>query len=118
MVNPIGLGTASKTDCRAKTRWASNALPSAMDICEVIATVVDDVSKPSVDLINLLMISKLVKSKREARDLITSGGIYLNGNRIIENRDISTDDLVDDIVVLRRGKKSHVIFRFLNIKGT
>lgn len=118
MVNPIGLGTASKTDCRLKTRWASTALPSAMDTFNFTAKVIDDVNKPSTNIIDLLIISNLVKSKREARDLIVSGGIYLNGARIKENRDISTDDLVDDRIILRRGKKSHSIFRFLNIRGT
>lgn len=118
MVNPIGLGTASKTDCRFKTRWASIALPSAMETLNFTAKVIDDVNKPSTNIIDLLIISNLVKSKREAKDLIASGGIYVNGTRITENRDISTDDLVDDKIILRRGKKSHFIFRFLNIRGT
>jgi tyrosyl-tRNA synthetase len=88
-----------------------------MEICEINANVVDDGS-PVTTVVDLLMKSKLTKSKREARDIIDSGGIYVNAIRVVENRDISTDDLVGNTIVLRRGKKSHFVFRFLNVRGT
>jgi tyrosyl-tRNA synthetase len=68
-------------------------------------------------VVDFLIYSKLVKSKREAKDLITSGGIYFNGIRVTENREVSTDDLIGDEIVLRKGKKTHFTFKFLNVKG-
>lgn len=88
-----------------------------MEMCKINANVIEDGSKSS-SVIDLLLLSKLAKSKRESRDLISSGGVYINNNRIVENRDISTDDLVGDEIVIRRGKKTHFVLKFLNIRGT
>lgn len=87
-----------------------------METIRLCARVVDDGDK-SVNLVDLLVGSKLTKSKREARDLISSGGAYINGVRTTENRDISTDDLIGDEIVLRKGKKTHFVLKFLNIRG-
>lgn len=53
--------------------------------------------------------SGLVKSRSEARRLISQGGAYLNGERLKEfDRIISEDDLRDGTIQLRAGKKRFI----------
>ena len=51
----------------------------------------------------------MAQSKNEVRRLLEQGGIYLNDNRVEENPRIVTEsDVIDNEMVLRRGKKNYM----------
>lgn len=63
--------------------------------------------------IDLLVATKLSKSKGEAKRLIESGGAYINNERIADiSVKISLEHLIDgELLVLRSGKKSYHLIR-------
>jgi tyrosyl-tRNA synthetase len=67
-----------------------------------------------ISALDLLVDSGFVASKGEGRRGITSGGFYLNNERIMDPAaQLSDSDLLGDgIVVLRQGKKKYFIVRF------
>lgn len=59
-----------------------------------------------INIIDLLVESKLVSSKSEARRLIEQNGISLNQEKISSVDQIITDkDLTDNSLILQKGKK-------------
>ena len=59
-----------------------------------------------INIIDLLVESKLVTSKSEARRLIEQNGISLNQEKINSVEQIITDkDLNDNALILQKGKK-------------
>jgi tyrosyl-tRNA synthetase len=62
-----------------------------------------------VALADVLVESGLLKSKREARDLMTSGGVYVNNARISDaNRRLThADSFAGQVIVLRKGAKAY-----------
>ncbi len=53
--------------------------------------------------------SGLTKSRGEARRLVQQGGAYVNGRRIEHfDENITVDDIKDDCVLLRAGKKKYM----------
>ena len=65
--------------------------------------------KPGIDLADLMVKIQMAKSKSEVRRLLEQGGIYLNEKRVDDNPKIVTEsDIVDDEMVLRRGKKNYM----------
>ena len=59
-----------------------------------------------INIIDLLVESKLVSSKSEARRLIEQNGISLNQEKISSVNQIITDkDLTDNSLILQKGKK-------------
>ncbi len=68
-----------------------------------------EVLREGVPAFMLFADSGLVKSRSEARRLISQGGAYLNGERIDKfDRLVNRDDLVDGSIQLRAGKKRFV----------
>lgn len=66
------------------------------------------------NLVELLVTSGLVSSKRQAREDITNGAIYINGDR---QQDVAyelkeTDKIEGQFTVLRRGKKNYFLLKF------
>lgn len=60
-----------------------------------------------VDLIELLTETQMVKSKREAREFLTSGAIAINGEKAGPDRRLNSSDLLHGrSILLRRGKKN------------
>jgi tyrosyl-tRNA synthetase len=59
-------------------------------------------------LVDLLVQAMLVKSKSEARDLITSGGAYVNNKRIadLKHRFAPADMLRSRFIILRKGRRA------------
>ena len=52
----------------------------------------------------------LTASKGEARRAIAQGGVYLNGERVTEDRQLVTGDLLHDrYALLRKGKKAYAM---------
>lgn len=77
---------------------ASN-MPST-ELCET------DVEDGSISVIDLMVITKLVPSKGEARRLIQQGGVEVNGEKITEIGAVCTrEQLSGDGIVLKKGKK-------------
>jgi tyrosyl-tRNA synthetase len=56
-----------------------------------------------VDIVDVLLSSGLVSSKSEARQLLSAGGIYLNGRQTAQTQ-LTAADFVDGHLSLRRGK--------------
>ena len=64
-------------------------------------------------IIKLLVDANLVNSNGEARRLLKGGGVYLNDQRVGDiNRNINADDIIDNRIVLRSGKKN---IRVINV---
>jgi tyrosyl-tRNA synthetase len=66
-----------------------------------------------VPLVDVLVESGLIKSKREARDMMTSGGVYVNNVRITDPARHLThaDSIGGQVIVLRKGAKAYHLAR-------
>jgi tyrosyl-tRNA synthetase len=64
-------------------------------------------------LIDALLEGGLVKSKREARDLISAGSVNVNGRSVldIDTRLSAQEALYGSLYVVRKGKKSYLVVR-------
>ena len=71
-------------------------------------------AEDDLNLVEILLTSGIEKSKRQAREDITNGAIYINGDRV---QDVAytlsdQDKLVDEYIVVRRGKKKYFVLQF------
>lgn len=66
-------------------------------------------------LVDLLVQGKISPSKRQAREDITNGAIYINGDRIQELDFVVTDEqrIESAYTVIRRGKKKYYLIKFV-----
>jgi tyrosyl-tRNA synthetase len=74
----------------------------------------DQLSGDALSVMDAFCQSGLVKTKSEARRLITQGGAYVN-NRRVDGIDtcLGLDDLASEtVIVLRSGKKKYALLRF------
>ncbi|MFC0187855.1 tyrosine--tRNA ligase [Fictibacillus aquaticus] len=71
-------------------------------------------SREEVQLVDLLIAAKVSPSKRQAREDITNGAIYVNGERLTELDAVigEKDRIEDKFVLVRRGKKKYTLIRF------
>ncbi len=66
-----------------------------------------------LSVVDLLTLADVAKSKREARQYLSSGAVSLNGERVSEEHRIGSADLLHDrLVLIRRGKKTWHVCRF------
>ena len=68
----------------------------------------------TMPIVDIMTTGKLCSSKSDSRRMIEGGGVTLNDNKITDiRRTISQSDLVDNYVILRRGKKNYlkVVFK-------
>ena len=65
----------------------------------------------SLPLVDLLVEAKVCSSKREARQDVQNGAIYINGDRCTElDRTLGTGDgLHGKYLIIRRGKKKYTL---------
>lgn len=65
----------------------------------------------NIKIIDLIVNGKVASSKREAREFINSGAIYINGDKVQDENMIITKDIALDnkILVIKRGKKKNYI---------
>jgi tyrosyl-tRNA synthetase len=72
------------------------------------------IEEAEINLIDLLIEAKIAPSKRQAREDITNGAIYINGDRVQElDKVISNEDKIDgQFTVVRRGKKKYFLIRY------
>lgn len=65
----------------------------------------------NIKVIDLIVNGKVASSKREAREFINNGAIYINGDKVEDENMIITKDIALDnkILVIKRGKKKNYI---------
>lgn len=73
-----------------------------------------ETEKADIPLVDLLVAANISPSKRQAREDISNGAIYLNGER---NQDIQyvvteADRLYDRFTVIRRGRKKYFLIQY------
>lgn len=70
--------------------------------------------KQEVFLVDALLMAELVKSKREARELITNGSVSVNGIKVdnLEAIIYAKDAYHQRYTIIKKGKKSFAIFDF------
>ncbi|MGW8262557.1 S4 domain-containing protein, partial [Bacillus sp. LR--39] len=71
-------------------------------------------SSQELSLVDVLVQSKLSPSKRQAREDIQNGAVYINGERQTEiNYTLSAEDRIENqFTVLRRGKKKYFLVTY------
>ena len=68
------------------------------------------------NIVDFLANNKICASKREAREFLNNGSIYINGEKVTDlelviNKDVA---LEDKYVVIRKGKKKYFLGEFIN----
>ncbi|SFB36871.1 tyrosyl-tRNA synthetase [Lentibacillus halodurans] len=73
-----------------------------------------EMSKENIGLIDLLVNASISSSKRQAREDLQNGAIYINGERQQDLQYVvnETDRIDDQFTVIRRGKKKYFLVRF------
>ena len=63
----------------------------------------------------MLVNNDICTSKREAREFIKNGAILINGEKIMDENTIVTDEMLHlgSLLIIRKGKKKY----YLGIKG-
>jgi len=67
-----------------------------------------------LSLIELLLTANAASSKREAREFINNGAIFINGNPVKDENKVftKTDSLFNKYLILRRGKKNYYLLKY------
>jgi tyrosyl-tRNA synthetase len=70
--------------------------------------------RSQIGLVDLLVTAKISPSKRQAREDIKNGAIYINGEREQDiNYEVTEKDRIEDVfTVIRRGKKKYTLIDF------
>lgn len=73
-----------------------------------------EMEKEDIGLVDLLVQAKISPSKRQAREDIKNGAIYINGERQQDvNYEITSQDRIEDVfTIIRRGKKKYTLIDF------
>lgn len=71
-------------------------------------------SGEEIGLVDLLVESKICPSKRQAREDVTNGAIYINGERITELEYVlaESDRIEGQFTIIRRGKKKYTLIKY------
>lgn len=71
-------------------------------------------AEDNLNIVELLVASSIVNSKRQAREDVANGAIYVNGERVQDlNYTLSDSDKIDgELTVIRRGKKKYSVLKF------
>ena len=68
----------------------------------------------NLNIVELLVSSGVVNSKRQAREDVQNGAIYVNGDRIQDLDYVlsDSDKLENELTVIRRGKKKYFVLTY------
>ncbi len=68
----------------------------------------------NLNIVELLVTASVVNSKRQAREDVQNGAIYINGERIqaLDYRLTDADKLENELTVIRRGKKKYFVLTY------
>ncbi|HEP2010847.1 tyrosine--tRNA ligase [Streptococcus pyogenes] len=71
-------------------------------------------SEDSLNLVDMLVTAGISPSKRQAREDVQNGAIYINGDRVQDlDYQLSNDAKIDDqLTVIRRGKKKYAVLTY------
>ncbi|MEG3312976.1 tyrosine--tRNA ligase [Streptococcus parasuis] len=71
-------------------------------------------AEDNLNIVELLVTSGIVNSKRQAREDVANGAIYVNGERVQDlDYSLSDSDKIDgELTVIRRGKKKYSVLKF------
>ena len=71
-------------------------------------------TEDNLNIVELLVTAGVVNSKRQAREDVQNGAIYLNGERIQDLDYVlsDSDKLEDELTVIRRGKKKYFVLTY------
>ena len=66
------------------------------------------------NIVEMLVAAKISPSKRQAREDVQNGAIYINGERVQDlDYTLSDDDKIDnELTVIRRGKKKYFVLTY------
>ncbi|MFA1820300.1 tyrosine--tRNA ligase [Virgibacillus oceani] len=73
-----------------------------------------ETGKENIGLIEILVNASISSSKRQAREDISNGAIYINGERVQDLKySLDEKDHIDDkFTIIRRGKKKYTLIRY------
>ena len=73
-----------------------------------------ELEKKEYNIVDFLVESNLVQSKRQAREDVNNGAVYVNGDKVTDLEYIveGKDRLEDGFTVLRRGKKKYLLVEY------
>ncbi len=87
-----------------KAKSASSALFGAGDNNENMPTT--EIESSNVSLLDVMLLAKLVPSKKEARRLIEQGGVQVNNEKVADVNFVLTDDcFAEGYAIIKKGKK-------------
>ncbi|SDB23712.1 tyrosyl-tRNA synthetase [Streptococcus henryi] len=71
-------------------------------------------SEDNLNIVEILVTAKISPSKRQAREDVTNGAIYINGDRVQDlDYSLSDADKIDgELTVIRRGKKKNSVLTY------
>ena len=71
-------------------------------------------AEDNLNIVELLVTAGVVNSKRQAREDVQNGAIYLNGERIQDLDYVlsASDKLEGELTVIRRGKKNSYVLTY------
>ena len=70
--------------------------------------------KDNINILDLLVNNNICSSKREAREFINNGAIYINDNKINSDITITRENAIEnELIIIRRGKKKYYLGIFI-----
>ena len=70
---------------------------------------------PGIALVDVLPRTTLAASRREAREFLGAGALFVNGQRAAADRRLTGDDLLPGaLILLRRGKRQWHALRWID----
>ena len=100
-----GKDEASKCQETAKQTFSKNSLGDNLPTIQVNKKMLGD----RINILDLVILSKLENSKSEIRRLIKGNGIKINSHTISDEKFLITENLFkDSLIKLSLGKKKHI----------
>ncbi|ALD66776.1 tyrosine--tRNA ligase [Spiroplasma cantharicola] len=71
--------------------------------------------KKNQEMVDFLVESKIASSKREARELLNEGAIWINNSNKFDEKTIVNEKMttVDNFIIVKKGKKKYIIIEIL-----
>ena len=76
-----------------------------LSTCPPLSSPKTDLTDGKIGLLDLMLKTGLVPSKREARQLIQQGGVMLNGEKVTDTALYLGEEALREGVILKKGKK-------------
>ena len=100
-----GSEEAKKSEDTAKKTFSENSLGSSLPSISIINKQIEN----KINVVDLIILSKLESSKSEIKRLIKGNGVKINNQTINDEKLIITKELfIDNFIKLSLGKKRHI----------